>query len=955
MSTPTADTAASDRSLRGLLLLLATIAGVSVANIYYNQPLLDSFRASFPDGASWIGAVPTATQLGYAAGMFLLAPLGDRFDRRGLILLQIAGLSIALIAAAAAPSLVVLAFASLAIGILATIAQQAVPFAAEIAPPAERGHAVGTVMSGLLLGILLARTVSSFVGGLWGWRAIFFISAALMLALAVVLYRTLPQRPPSHTARYGSLLRSVLDLARSEPALRRRAACQALLFGAFSAFWTAIAYELIDEHGFTQSQIALFALVGAGGAAAAPLAGRLADRGHGPLASGGALACSDAAPAAAYRGMRLVHLPAARKRSLETLSHTTLSIGHLLTHRRPDAAIVFNAANAPLLPALRAARIPVATHVDGLEWKRAKWGPVGRRYYRVAETLAVRWSDLLIADAQGIADYYSQHGVDAELIAYGAPILDGDLRHRLRELDLAPQGYHLVVARFEAENHVDLIVQGYVRSRSTKPLVVVGSAPYAEEYSARVRDAADDRVRFLGGVWDQRLLDQLYANAATYLHGHSVGGTNPSLLRAMGAGSCVLALDTPFNREALGDAGYFFARDPNAVAALVDAEGGIEDRSSRVLAFSGRQDEADPSRVETIIGRQVPERYARRLTELGVFRELYREQRPVVVDPARLDVDAVSKQRVAIAVRAGDEVLGSIWAAMDGPLTEERSATLRDATKLVALHLLRIRAGADAQRSLRAELVSRALDGGPDAQDALGRLGLAGRRVWVMATALAPRGEDGTEHDSIAERERLTDALALHLSAVQQGAAVALVGDTVYGILPVADAAAEDRSVRLAEDFLQRVGDRIPAVIGIGRPAATVAEIARSRAEAHRALRVVVERAPRQRSLARIADVETDSLLLDLRDLRSARGDLASGPLARLIDYDTRHDAHLVDTLTAWLDHFGDVTAAAAACFVHANTFRYRLRRVAEVGRLDLDDADARFAAMLEIRTLPVR
>ncbi|WP_168429390.1 helix-turn-helix domain-containing protein, partial [Microbacterium sp. K24] len=227
---------------------------------------------------------------------------------------------------------------------------------------------------------------------------------------------------------------------------------------------------------------------------------------------------------------------------------------------------------------------------------------------------------------------------------------------------------------------------------------------------------------------------------------------------------------------------------------------------------------------------------------------------------------------------------------------------------------------------------------------------------------------DGTEHDSIAERERLTDALALHLSAVQQGAAVALVGDTVYGILPVADAAAEDRSVGLAEDFLHRVGDRIPAVIGVGRPATTVAEIARSRAEAQRALRVVLERVSGpgvddppsggdigRRSVARIGDVETASLLLDLRDLRSSRGDVASGVLARLIEYDARNDAHLIDTLTAWLDRFGDVTAAAAACFVHPNTFRYRLRRVAEVGGVDLDDPDARFAAMLEIRTLPIR
>ena len=272
---------------------------------------------------------------------------------------------------------------------------------------------------------------------------------------------------------------------------------------------------------------------------------------------------------ARHLGMELVHLPAARKRSLETLSHSALSVAHLLAHR-VDAAFLFNAANAPLLPLLRAARIPVATHVDGLEWKRAKWGPVGQRYYRAAESLAVRWSDGLIADAQGIADYYRREfGAPSTLLTYGAPIID-PASDRLAELGLAPGGYHLVVARFEPENHVDLIVEGYVRSSATKPLVIVGSAPSSDAYTARVHAAADDRVRFLGGVWDQAQLDQLYAHSYTYLHGHSVGGTNPSLLRAIGAGAAVLAFDVDFNREVVADSGRFFV-SPADVAALVEA------------------------------------------------------------------------------------------------------------------------------------------------------------------------------------------------------------------------------------------------------------------------------------------------------------------------------------------------------------------------------------------------
>jgi glycosyltransferase involved in cell wall biosynthesis len=296
---------------------------------------------------------------------------------------------------------------------------------------------------------------------------------------------------------------------------------------------------------------------------------RLADRGHRVVVYCRTVPGAEEPPPAEYLGMELVHLPAARKRSLETLSHTALSVRHLLTHRT-DAAIVFNAANSPLLPALRAARIPVATHVDGLEWKRAKWGGTGRRYYRLAEALAVRWSDALIADARGIADYYRDaFAAPTTLLTYGAPrIAPGS--HRLAELDLEPRGYHLVVARFEPENHVDLIVEGYAASEAAKPLVVVGSAPYADEYTRQVHALADRRVRFLGGVWDQELLDQLYANCCTYLHGHSVGGTNPSLLRAIGAGAAVTAFDVDFNREVVADAGRFF-RTADDVARQIGA------------------------------------------------------------------------------------------------------------------------------------------------------------------------------------------------------------------------------------------------------------------------------------------------------------------------------------------------------------------------------------------------
>lgn len=274
-----------------------------------------------------------------------------------------------------------------------------------------------------------------------------------------------------------------------------------------------------------------------------------------------------------HLGMRLVHLPAVRSKTLETLSHTALSVLHAITRRAPQAAFVFNAANSPFLPGLRLRRIPVAVHVDGLEWRRGKWGRGGRTYYRVAEQLAVRFSDALIADAQGIADYYTEEfAVETELISYGTNILDDPALDRLAELDLEPGGFHLVVARFEPENHVDEIVRGYAASTATRPLVVVGSAPYSAAYTDGIRSVADGdaRIRMLGGVFDQELLDQLYAGALTYLHGHSVGGTNPSLLRAMGAGTAVLAWDVNFNREVVGEHAAFFT-SPETLAGLLDA------------------------------------------------------------------------------------------------------------------------------------------------------------------------------------------------------------------------------------------------------------------------------------------------------------------------------------------------------------------------------------------------
>lgn len=394
----------------------------------------------------------------------------------------------------------------------------------------------------------------------------------------------------------------------------------------------------------------------------------------------------------------------------------------------------------------------------------------------------------------------------------------------------------------------------------------------------------------------------------------------------------------------------------NAVAALLDAPVTIEDRSSRVLAFSGRQDEADRSRVETILGRQVPERYSRLLSERGVFRDLYRSDQPVYVEPPDGPGD-FSVPRVAVAVRAGDEVLGSIWAAVRQPLSEERMQAMCDAARLVALHMLRIRAGADVERRLRADLVSTALEGGPGSREALSRLGLADQPVIVLAMAVLDPVESersiGVDASLATERQRLSDGLAMHLSALHPRCAAAVVGDVVYGLVPVScDSNGEERAVSVASDFLERVGDRVRAVIGIGTVAQNGAQLAAGRASADRALRVLRTGNGSGHRVALLADVHVEALVLELRDLVAAHGDRPTGPTARLFAYDREHNTNLVETLRAWLDAFGDVIAAAAAMYVHPNTFRYRLRRLTEVSGIDLTDPEARFAAMLQLRVV---
>lgn len=275
-----------------LLLLLAAAAGIMVANIYYNQPMLGLLAREFGVGGADVAVVPVLTQVGYALGLLFLSPLGDRTERKRLILITAGALTAALVATTLAPGLAVMAAASLLVGLLATVTQQVVPLAAQLAPEARRGRAVGTVMMGLLLGILLARTLSGLVAGLAGWRASFAVATILTLAMTVLLAWRLPVVPSTIRLSYPRLLRSLLDLFLAHGVLRRGALVQALLFGAFSAFWSVLALKLEAPPLHLGSSVAgLFGVIGAAGALMAPLAGRMADRrGPGFLVVLGALA-----------------------------------------------------------------------------------------------------------------------------------------------------------------------------------------------------------------------------------------------------------------------------------------------------------------------------------------------------------------------------------------------------------------------------------------------------------------------------------------------------------------------------------------------------------------------------------------------------------------------------------------------------------------------------------------
>jgi predicted MFS family arabinose efflux permease len=269
-----------------MTFLLAAACGLIAANLYYAQPLIGPISTSLGLSPGAAGLIVTLTQIGYGLGLLFIVPLGDLFENRKLILSVMALGTLAVVGAGLASTPLPFLASAFFIGLGSVAIQIIVPYAAHMAPEAHRGQAVGNVMSGLMVGIMLARPASSFIAEFLPWHMVFFISAAVLVVLALVLSRALPPRIPQTGLSYGGLLMSMVRLVISTPILRRRSLYQACMFAAFSLFWTTTPLLLSGpEFGLSQGQIALFALAGAAGAIAAPIGGRLADHGWSYLAT----------------------------------------------------------------------------------------------------------------------------------------------------------------------------------------------------------------------------------------------------------------------------------------------------------------------------------------------------------------------------------------------------------------------------------------------------------------------------------------------------------------------------------------------------------------------------------------------------------------------------------------------------------------------------------------------
>ena len=287
-----------------------------------------------------------------------------------------------------------------------------------------------------------------------------------------------------------------------------------------------------------------------------------------------------------HQGVRLVYMPAPGGKNFSGLVSTLLAVLHGVVRGRYDVFFFVNVGMGWHCALARALGQRVVLNVDGLDWQRGKWGRIGRSYFRLAAEVAARVCTELVTDAEAMRRFYIEHfRRDSTMIAYGSYVQSSTEPQLVASYDVQPGEYYLIVSRLIPENTLDVIVEAYVASGSTKPLLVVGSANYEDEFHRRLHALANDRVRFVGHVHDQAVLRELWCNCYAYFHGHSVGGTNPALLNAMGFGACILALDTVFNREVLADTGLFWDRDVAALRRLIleiEAEPELPSRMRRL-------------------------------------------------------------------------------------------------------------------------------------------------------------------------------------------------------------------------------------------------------------------------------------------------------------------------------------------------------------------------------------
>ncbi|MEP6729982.1 MAG: glycosyltransferase [bacterium] len=304
----------------------------------------------------------------------------------------------------------------------------------------------------------------------------------------------------------------------------------------------------------------------------AEIAPRLAERGHEVTIYCRSSAYSSEKRVAREDGVDLVYMPSPGGKNFSAVTSTLFAVLHALARRQFDVWFFVNVGMGHHCALARLSGRPVVMNVDGLDWTRAKWGPLARFYFRSAARSAVRFCTRLVTDAEGMRKYYRDHfGCDSDMIAYGADVESSERPELIATFGVEPRDYYLIVSRLVPENSLLEMLSGFTRSRTTRRLIVVGRATYDDAFHDELRSLAanDARISLVGHVSDQAVLKELWCNCYAYLHGHSVGGTNPALLRAMGYGCCVIARDTIFNREVLGTAGEFF-RDGAAVTTLVN-------------------------------------------------------------------------------------------------------------------------------------------------------------------------------------------------------------------------------------------------------------------------------------------------------------------------------------------------------------------------------------------------